>query len=180
METSLEKLSLSADEEDDPLLESRNEGNQQYELCLVGRFLTDHIINLLGLWRPGRGVRIQSIDHERFLVQFFHPVDIERVLEGAPWTFNNHLMVAHRLRQGESPTEVHLFSVFFFFFFVQVHNIPIGFMSLRESDEEGQREGWAPSRRRAQILDKIPNLPYLEPKLSHGQKDKCKLAVTRE
>ncbi|KAH1106687.1 hypothetical protein J1N35_010455 [Gossypium stocksii] len=28
-------------------------------------------------------------------------MDLERVINGAPWTFNNHLMVFYRLEKGE-------------------------------------------------------------------------------
>ncbi|MBA0737009.1 hypothetical protein Gogos_010492 [Gossypium gossypioides] len=32
-----------------------------------------------------------------FLFRFFHQLDIDRVVKGAPWAFNNHLLVFHRL-----------------------------------------------------------------------------------
>ncbi|MBA0678346.1 hypothetical protein Goari_019700 [Gossypium aridum] len=30
-------------------------------------------------------------------------INLDRFLEGSPWTFNNHLMFFHRLREGEDP-----------------------------------------------------------------------------
>ncbi|TYG77276.1 hypothetical protein ES288_D03G181400v1 [Gossypium darwinii] len=35
---------------------------------------------------------------KRFLFQFFHYMDLERVLKGSPWTFNNHLLILYNLR----------------------------------------------------------------------------------
>ena len=120
METRLEKHSLSADEDDELLLEKGNKGNWQYDLCLVGRFLTNSTINLMAikyqlsnLWGPGKGVNIRSVDHELFVFQFYHQVDLERVMAGSPWMFNNHLLVAHQLQQGETPLKVQLFHVCF-------------------------------------------------------------------
>ena len=48
------------------------------------------------------------------------------MLEGGPWTFDNHLLLLHHLRQGEDPSKVQLIHVCFW---VQVYNIPMGFTS---------------------------------------------------
>ncbi|MBA0625059.1 hypothetical protein Godav_010306 [Gossypium davidsonii] len=49
----------------------------------------------------------------RFLFQFFHRVDIDRVVKGAPWSFHNHLVVFHRLEDKEDPMLVPLIYLFF-------------------------------------------------------------------
>ncbi|MBA0661507.1 hypothetical protein Goklo_005795, partial [Gossypium klotzschianum] len=46
---------------------------------------------------------------------------LEPVVNGAPWTFNNHLLVFHHLKQGEDPLEVDLL---FTEFWIQIHNLP--------------------------------------------------------
>ena len=103
MEADLERLSIAADE-DEELTLAGGEGGWKYDLCLVGRFLTDRSVNpnvmkhrLADLWKPRKGVSIQSITQDCLLIRFFHQVDLERVLEGAPWTFNNHLLLLHHL-----------------------------------------------------------------------------------
>ncbi|MBA0739311.1 hypothetical protein Gogos_012595 [Gossypium gossypioides] len=53
-------------------------------------------------------------------------MDMERVLKGSPWTFNNHLLVLYKLQWGEDPLKVPLI---FTPFWVQIHDIPIGFFS---------------------------------------------------
>ncbi|KAL8093146.1 hypothetical protein AgCh_035147 [Apium graveolens] len=42
---------------------------------------------MAALWRPGKGVYIKEVDRNRYIFQFYHEVDITRVLEGSPWTF---------------------------------------------------------------------------------------------
>ncbi|MBA0651276.1 hypothetical protein Goklo_018619, partial [Gossypium klotzschianum] len=58
------------------------------------------------------------------VVQFYYEVDLDRFLEGSPWTFNNHLLLFHKLR--EDPIVVPLF---WSNFLVQVHGLPTGLMS---------------------------------------------------
>ncbi|MBA0772980.1 hypothetical protein Gotri_008286, partial [Gossypium trilobum] len=47
-------------------------------------------------------------------------VDIDRVIKGAPWTFNNHLLVFRRLLEDKDPIEVPLT---YSFFWVQIHDL---------------------------------------------------------
>ncbi|MBA0634913.1 hypothetical protein Godav_024964 [Gossypium davidsonii] len=58
-----------------------------------------------------------------YLFQFFHNMDIESVLKGSPWTFNNHLLILCKLERGEDPLKVPLI---FIPFWVQIHDVPIG------------------------------------------------------
>lgn len=53
-------------------------------------------------------------------------MDIERVLKGSPWTFNNHLLVLHNLKRGEDPQAVPLV---FSPFWVQIHDVPLRMFS---------------------------------------------------
>lgn len=50
-------------------------------------------------------------------------MDMERVLKGLPWTFNNHMLILRKLRMGENPLKVPLI---FNPFWVQIHDVPIG------------------------------------------------------
>lgn len=67
--------------------------------CLIGRFLTDRNIRvnvmkevLANVWRPRRGVTITETDKGLSLFQFYHRLDLETVVEGGPWSFDNHLL----------------------------------------------------------------------------------------
>ncbi|KAH1128992.1 hypothetical protein J1N35_000370 [Gossypium stocksii] len=61
---------------------------------------------------------------KRFLFRFFHKMDIDWVINGAPWTFNNNLLMIHRLEAGDDPFKVPLI---YTIFWVQVHGVLPGF-----------------------------------------------------
>ncbi|KAL4284306.1 hypothetical protein GQ457_16G020350 [Hibiscus cannabinus] len=78
-----------------------------------------------------------SLDHcfvESFLTsrmyifRLYHVIDADRIARGGPWNFNSHLLVLHRLQEGDDPLNVPLFHVDFWLF---VHNVPHAFMSGR-------------------------------------------------
>ncbi|MBA0591728.1 hypothetical protein Gorai_008730, partial [Gossypium raimondii] len=57
---------------------------------------------IANLWHFVNGVHISDLGEKPFLFlfRFFHEMDMERVASGAPWTFNNHLLMIHRLEEG--------------------------------------------------------------------------------
>ncbi|MBA0792610.1 hypothetical protein Gohar_017094, partial [Gossypium harknessii] len=100
------------------------------KLCLVGCFLTATTINfqsmrtvMANLWHPLGGISIMEVEEKRFVFQFYCEIDFDRVVKGTPWTFNNHLLVFHHLKQGEGPLEVDLL---FTSLWIQIHNFPPG------------------------------------------------------
>ncbi|KAK5834071.1 hypothetical protein PVK06_017944 [Gossypium arboreum] len=129
-------VGLTLDEEEDAVLQvqvgvniDREEGGFQ----LVGCFLTASIIHfqamkstIANLWHPVRGIQIRDLGEKMYLFQFFHPMDLERVIKGSPWTFNNHLLVLHKLQWGEDPLKIPLI---YSPFWVQLHEVPVGFFS---------------------------------------------------
>lgn len=63
----------------------------RFEPCLVGRFLTEKIINiramktkLADLWKPAMGINFKDLKPGLFLFQFYHRDDME-------WVLNNGL-----------------------------------------------------------------------------------------
>ena len=104
MEARFDNLTHTGDEEEELTLDGGGELNnaELLERCLVGRFLTDKQINmsdlkhcLVSLWRPGRGVTIKEIAPQRVMFQFYHLVDVKRVLEGGPRTEDYTFMESH-------------------------------------------------------------------------------------
>lgn len=69
---------------------------------------------------------ISNISDKRILFRFFCEVDLKRVCDGIPWTFNRHLIIFHKMKQGEDPLQVPLI---YSIFWVQIHNLPLGYMS---------------------------------------------------
>lgn len=108
MKEDLANLNL-IDEEEEPFQEDIGAVDQTYYLCLVGRCLTHSVVHfpslrntLADLWHPIRGICISDLGEKWFLFQFFHEVDIQRVLMGTPWFFNNHLLLLHRSQTREN------------------------------------------------------------------------------
>ncbi|KAK5835299.1 hypothetical protein PVK06_010987 [Gossypium arboreum] len=134
METGLAGLTLNENEE--AVLQIQDEfipNGEEEVFRLVGCFLTASIIHfpamkstMANLWHPVRGVQIPNLGNRRYLFQFYHVMDMERVLKGAPWTFNNHLLMLHVVQWGEDPLQVPLFLTPFW---VQIHDVPIGLFS---------------------------------------------------
>lgn len=61
-----------------------------------------------------------------YLDFFFCHMDLKRVCDGMPWTFNRHLIIFHKMGQGEDPLQ---FPLIYSAFWVQIHNLPLGFIS---------------------------------------------------
>lgn len=111
----MESITLSGDEEDELILDegSTQSNDVSMDICLVGHFLTDQPINfnlmrsmMAGIWRPGNGVFMKAIGDGRYIFQFFHSLDVDRVVEGGPWAFNNIPLILHWLSKGEFPLQV--------------------------------------------------------------------------
>ncbi|MBA0797377.1 hypothetical protein Gohar_008086 [Gossypium harknessii] len=132
MENELSGLSLEDKEEE--ILQAQKESDSAaavFEFCLVGCFLTASVIHfpamrstMTNLWHPVRGVQISDLEEKRFLFRFFHKMDMDQVLRWAPWAFNNHLLMIHRLEYGDDSMNVPLI---YEIFWVQGHDIPPGF-----------------------------------------------------
>ena len=146
-EESVEDLcaNMSLDDEEDVLvLEDISDETAQvdFQWCLVGRFLTDRVINptamkntLASIWRPVKGVCIKELSPTLFLFQFFHEIDMDRVVKGGPWTFNQHLLITSRVQVGDNPMQIPLFLSEFW---IQVYDLPCGFMSEKVAKEIGK------------------------------------------
>lgn len=64
--------------------------------------MTDQPINfnllrsrMASVWKPNKGVFVKEIGEHRYLFQFFHRIDVKRVLDGAPWFFGVNPLVLH-------------------------------------------------------------------------------------
>lgn len=94
----MNNITVDEEEEGGLALEvTEEEDNQEIfhgfdaKLCLMGRFITKGVVDFMAmkqtfaaLWRPGRGVHIREIDVNMYLFQFYHDVDIKRVVDGSP------------------------------------------------------------------------------------------------
>lgn len=100
---------------------------------LVGRFMTDKNINfqamrnlLASIWRPKEGMEVHDIGGYRFSFIFYHIMDLRKVIEGGPWSFEQNMLVYKQVQESEDPSIVQLNEIDVW---VQVHDIPNGFIS---------------------------------------------------
>ena len=121
-----EGLVLEEGEEEDP--------NSDLALCLVGSFLTNRKINFVAMqdtlssvWRPVKGVFMEeTVIPNIFVFKFFHEMDMQRVLDDGPWTFNNQALLVKRLEVGEQLSDIKLQELYMW---IQVYDLPVGFNS---------------------------------------------------
>lgn len=73
-----------------------------------------------------------------FVFQFAHEADVKRVLEGGPLAYENHLLLLQRILPGGDPVNVVLNHVNLW---VQVHNLPLGFMLELVAQHIGKKLG---------------------------------------
>jgi 14-3-3 protein epsilon len=85
-------------------------------------------VTMADVWRPVKGVKIKEATTCLFLFQFAHSLDMEAVLQGGPWSFNNQILILERVRLGVQIENIPLHHVDFW---VQVHNLPTGLMAER-------------------------------------------------
>ncbi|XP_012081522.1 uncharacterized protein At4g02000-like [Jatropha curcas] len=83
-------------------------------------------VTFADLWHPLGGVNITDLGAKRFLFRFYNEVDVDRVLSGSPWHFNRKLLLWQMIKDGEDPL---LISLIHADFWLQVHDLPKGFMT---------------------------------------------------
>ncbi|XP_010674813.1 uncharacterized protein LOC104890894 [Beta vulgaris subsp. vulgaris] len=91
------------------------EVDDQVSLMLVGCLVTDRPFNLdafkktmVMAWAVSKKVVIQAVAANLFVIHFFHWRDKEKVMEGRPWCFDQHLLVLNELSGDEQPTKIPL------------------------------------------------------------------------
>ncbi|PWA85590.1 hypothetical protein CTI12_AA148020 [Artemisia annua] len=97
-----------------------NGSNNGFDKTLVGRIHSDRPYNfqrmkkaLSAAWRPRRPITFKELDSNMFLVHIDHYVDLKRVLEDGPWSFERNLVVLKPIEKDEQPTESDMSKVSF-------------------------------------------------------------------
>uniref|UniRef100_A0A803PW73 Reverse transcriptase n=1 Tax=Cannabis sativa TaxID=3483 RepID=A0A803PW73_CANSA len=131
-----DQINTTVDEEDDRLVLDDEDGDLSEiddRSCLVGRFLTKRSIDcqamqhkMASLWQPNRGLYVKELNPNHFLFQFYHEIDITRVVDGNPWTFDRTPLIFERVKPGENPRQISLNRLDVW---IQCHDMKTGFMS---------------------------------------------------
>lgn len=79
----------------------RNRGGGGWYRYMMG---TDNnaMKNLMaGLWKPSMKMYVKELGTNLYLFQFAHEIDIARVIDGSPWSFNKWQFIFKRLKDGD-------------------------------------------------------------------------------
>lgn len=124
---------LTMEEEGGVIIGEDDVGQSKEVFVLIGRFLTDRNINfsamqnvLASLWRPREGVEIRDIGGQRYSFVFYHKLDLQKVVEGGPWTFEQSTLVYRPLKTGEEPQSLQLNTMDIW---VQIYDLPHGMVT---------------------------------------------------
>lgn len=63
---------------------------------------------LASIWRPNEGVEIHDLGGQRYSFVFFHVLDLQKVLDEGPWTFEQSLLLYQKLEDNEGPHQIQL------------------------------------------------------------------------
>jgi hypothetical protein len=85
-------------------------------------------VRMADLWKPVKGVTIKEVPTGKFLFHFAHPLDMEAVLNGGPWSFDNNTLILEQVQLG---MQIEHIPLHFVHMWVQVHDLPTGLMKER-------------------------------------------------
>ncbi|XP_040995985.1 uncharacterized protein LOC121242150 [Juglans microcarpa x Juglans regia] len=112
--------------------------------CLLLQVLMDKNLNkeafkrsVTKVWNPEGSVWFTEVGHHLFLVEFQKDVDIVRVLNGRPWTFDKHLIFI-QLFDKSTPNEM-IFNQEPLW--IQLHDLPLAAMIVDGGEKIGSTIG---------------------------------------
>lgn len=84
VEMQLSELNIDGEENEQLVFdEGVDETRNKYEMCLVGRFLTEKNINgramlskMADVWKPAMGINITELESGVYIYQFYHKEDM--------------------------------------------------------------------------------------------------------
>lgn len=95
---------------------------------LAGRFFTKRTLNVESiartfkpLWKPTGELKLRDLGDNILLFEFLDSLDLARVLEYEPWTFDKNIVV---FREATEVEEVPTLEFSMVNFWVQLHNLP--------------------------------------------------------
>lgn len=81
---------------------------------------------------------MKELENNRYIFQFYHEVDIKKVINGSPWTFGRFPLLFERLKPGDNPRTLFINKLDLW---VQLHGMNPGYMSQRVVKDVGNYIG---------------------------------------
>lgn len=143
----LENMRLTIEEEEiiDIPDEGRREGRQSCALSLIGKFLTCRSFNkkaalstLKRAWGLEDGVQIVEVGSNLFQFKFNTDFEMNCVLNGGPWSFDNQVLMLHQWQVGMTAGNVKFDSISLW---VQIWGAPFDLVSPTIAEAVGSRLG---------------------------------------
>lgn len=143
----LENMKLTADEEE--TIEISDEGRRaEIESCtlsLIGKFLTCKPFNkraakntLRRAWGLEDKVQMVEVGSNLFQFKLNSEFDLERILNGGPWSFDNQMLLLTKWRKGMNANNARLNHASLW---VQIWGVPFDMVSPKVATEVGGRLG---------------------------------------
>jgi len=115
------------------------------DLCLVGRVMINKPIHLATLearlgpiWEPKYQMTLILMEDNKFMVQLYSKADLARILDRSPWLLDNNMIILKKVVVGENPLALSMNTTEIW---VQVHQLPFGFMDEKVGALVGSRIG---------------------------------------
>ena len=143
----LEKMKLTSEEEEviEILEEGRKEGMESCVLSLIGKFLTCRPFNrkaaittLKRAWGLEEGVQMIEVGTNLFELKFQIEFEMDRVLKGGPWSFDNQVLLLTRWKARMTMDNVQFDLVALW---VQIWGTPFDLVSPKIEETVGSRLG---------------------------------------
>ena len=124
---------LKITEEEDNIVElgavPKNPTDNDFDMAIVGKVMTRRPYNFEALkrtmnqiWAISKHALFRSIENGFFVVQFASARDKMKVMEGRPWTFDQHLVMMNDIDKGVQPSAIALDCCPFW---VRLYNLPL-------------------------------------------------------
>ncbi|KAG8377628.1 hypothetical protein BUALT_Bualt08G0052800 [Buddleja alternifolia] len=96
-------------------------GSNPFDRVVFGLILSGSRFNFnafkettLTAFKPRKRIDFEKLDNGRFLLNFESPNDLDKVLEGGPWCYDNDLVILKLLLENDDPLSVPLWWVDFY------------------------------------------------------------------
>ena len=115
-----------------------NKDQRLGEFIIAAKFFTPRFLVMDGvartfkqLWSSTNGFKIQQLGDHKVLFVFDNLANVDRILKSQPWSFDKHLVVIQRYDYDTPARELRFNKATFW---VQVHDIPIRYMSQKVAE----------------------------------------------